>query len=270
MEALIAFGLVVLIALGAVRAGTLALQRTGLSREAASFQAQSAFMGVGFTTSESEALVNHPVRRRILRYLMWGGYSGITVTVSTIVSGIGSNEGHALRFLGMMLVTAGVLLSVWQVPVVRRTADSLLSRALQSIPSMRVIDFEELLEFGRGYTVAQLHVDKNRWMTGKTLRELRLADEGVLVLSITRSTGAFVGTPEADTPLEVGDRILTYGHTDCLEKLRERPADHSGEQERARSVREQRERVAHEIEDAKRLEETLEEAPKASEGAPLS
>ena len=38
----------------AVRAGTLALVRTGLSRESASFQAQSAFMGVGFTTSESE------------------------------------------------------------------------------------------------------------------------------------------------------------------------------------------------------------------------
>ena len=116
MEALIAFGIVITLALGAVRMGTLALQRTGLSRESASFQAQSAFMGVGFTTSESETVVNHPVRRRVLRMLMWGGYSGITVTVSTIVSGVGSSDGHLLRFLGLMLVTAGVLAGEGGVP----------------------------------------------------------------------------------------------------------------------------------------------------------
>jgi len=37
-----------------VRAGTIALQKTGLSREIAGFQDQSAFMRVGFTTSEAE------------------------------------------------------------------------------------------------------------------------------------------------------------------------------------------------------------------------
>lgn len=39
-----------------VRIGTVALQKTGLTRGVAAFQAQSAFMGVGFTTSESEAV----------------------------------------------------------------------------------------------------------------------------------------------------------------------------------------------------------------------
>ena len=253
MEALVAFGIVIMLALGGVRMGTLALQRTGLSREAATFQAQSAFMGVGFTTSESESLVNHPVRRQILRYLMWGGYSGITVTVSTIVSGVGSSEGSVLRFLGLMLVTAGVLLSIWQIPAVRNFADRLLSLIIQRIPKLQVIDFEELLEFDKGYTVAQLHVDRNRWMTGKTLRELRLADEGVLVLSVTRASGATIGTPEADTTLEVGDRILTYGHQECLERLRSRPADPVGDLERQQSVEEQRQRMAAELADAERL-----------------
>lgn len=253
MEALIAFGIVITLALGAVRMGTLALQRTGLSRESASFQAQSAFMGVGFTTSESETVVNHPVRRRVLRMLMWGGYSGITVSVSTIVSGVGSSDGHLLRFLGLMLVTAGVLLSVWQITSVRELADRLLTVVVARIPHLEVIDFEELLEFDKGYTVAQLHVDRNRWMTGRTLRDLRLADEGVLVLSVTRASGATIGTPEADTTLEVGDRILTYGHQDGLERLRSRRADSRGEVERQESVLVQRERMAAELADAERL-----------------
>lgn len=268
MEALIAFGIVITLALGAVRMGTLALQRTGLSRESASFQAQSAFMGVGFTTSESETVVNHPVRRRILRMLMWGGYSGITVTVSTVVSGVGSSDGHLLRFLGLMLVTAGVLLSVWQITSVRELADRLLTVVVARIPHLEVIDFEELLEFDKGYTVAQLHVDRNRWMTGRTLRDLRLADEGVLVLSVTRASGATIGTPEADTTLEVGDRILTYGHQEGLERLRSRTADSRGEVERQESVLVQRERMAAELADAERLASEPESAAVARAKAP--
>ena len=268
MEALIAFGIVITLALGAVRMGTLALQRTGLSRESASFQAQSAFMGVGFTTSESETVVNHPVRRRVLRMLMWGGYSGITVTVSTIVSGVGSSDGHLLRFLGLMLVTAGVLLSVWQINSVRELADRLLTVVVARIPHLEVIDFEELLEFDKGYTVAQLHVDRNRWMTGRTLRDLRLADEGVLVLSVTRASGATIGTPEADTTLEVGDRILIYGHQESLERLRSRTADSRGEEERQESVLVQRERMAAELADAERLASEPESTAAAATNSP--
>lgn len=268
MEALIAFGIVITLALGAVRMGTLALQRTGLSRESASFQAQSAFMGVGFTTSESETVVNHPVRRRVLRMLMWGGYSGITVTVSTVVSGVGSSDGHLLRFLGLMLVTAGVLLSVWQITSVRELADRLLTVVVARIPHLEVIDFEELLEFDKGYTVAQLHVDRNRWMTDRTLRDLRLADEGVLVLSVTRASGATIGTPEADTTLEVGDRILIYGHQESLERLRSRTADSRGEEERQESVLVQRERMAAELADAERLASEPESTAAAATNPP--
>ena len=47
--------LLVVVAVGllVVRIGTVALVLTGLSKELAHFQALSAFMGVGFTTSQS-------------------------------------------------------------------------------------------------------------------------------------------------------------------------------------------------------------------------
>jgi len=41
-----------------------------LSVEAAHFQARSALTGVGFTTSESELIVGHPARRRIVESLV--------------------------------------------------------------------------------------------------------------------------------------------------------------------------------------------------------
>ncbi|MBU3958657.1 MAG: potassium transporter TrkA, partial [Candidatus Omnitrophica bacterium] len=62
------FGLLTIIVLSiiVVRFGAIALELTGLSPEIASFQAQSAFSGAGFTTSESETIVTHPLRRRII------------------------------------------------------------------------------------------------------------------------------------------------------------------------------------------------------------
>lgn len=57
---------VAVISLVITRIATLAFVLTGMSTEAARFQARSALTGTGFTTGESEAVVNHPVRRRIV------------------------------------------------------------------------------------------------------------------------------------------------------------------------------------------------------------
>ncbi|RMD57430.1 hypothetical protein D6833_13950, partial [Candidatus Parcubacteria bacterium] len=67
-----------------VRAGAIALMRTGMRYEQAKFQALSAFTATGFTTREAEKVVNHPQRRRIISVLMIGGYAGV---VAVIVSG---------------------------------------------------------------------------------------------------------------------------------------------------------------------------------------
>ena len=77
MIALLSLLMVILFSIIFVRIGAVALEMTGLSREVATFQAQSAYTGVGFTTSESEYVVSHPVRRRIIRILMFVGSAGI-------------------------------------------------------------------------------------------------------------------------------------------------------------------------------------------------
>ena len=71
--------IIVMLSLLITRIASEALTHTGLSRESARFQARSAFSGVGFTTSESEQVVNHPVRRRILMVLMMLGNAGIVL-----------------------------------------------------------------------------------------------------------------------------------------------------------------------------------------------
>src|SRR5919108_324765 len=93
--------LLVVIAIGLLvtRIATVMLIATGLSRETARFQARSAFTGSGFTTSEAEAVVSHPVRRRIVATLMLLGNAGIVTVVGSLVLGFagGDSSGRASR-----------------------------------------------------------------------------------------------------------------------------------------------------------------------------
>jgi hypothetical protein len=59
MVALTSLLVVITISIAVVRMGSVALVMTGLSKDHAVFQAQSAFSGVGFTTTESESVVGH-------------------------------------------------------------------------------------------------------------------------------------------------------------------------------------------------------------------
>ena len=70
MLSIISLLVVLTLSILVTRIATVALTYTGLSRESARFQARSAFTGVGFTTNESEKVVNHPLRRKILMLLM--------------------------------------------------------------------------------------------------------------------------------------------------------------------------------------------------------
>ena len=94
------------------RLATTALTLTGLSAEAARFQARSAFTGTGFTTGEAEKVVNHPVRRRIIMLLMIVRSAGlITIVISLILSFVASpEEGGRLTRLFWLL--GGVALRV--------------------------------------------------------------------------------------------------------------------------------------------------------------
>lgn len=63
MLALITVLVVVVVSLIVTRVATVALMETGTSRHVARFQARSALSGTGFTTGDSESVVNHQQSR---------------------------------------------------------------------------------------------------------------------------------------------------------------------------------------------------------------
>ncbi len=250
MAELVALFTIIALSLLVVRVGTLALHKTGLAREVAGFQAQSAFMGVGFTTAESEAVVRHPVRRRIVRTLMMLGFGAITSTLGTLVVTFTqqTRPGGLDPMTKVLLLLGFVLLCVIAVNVsaFERLVDRMIAAALDRFPALDIDDLHELLNLDKGYRVATLPVEEGSWLEGHTLRQLGLAEEGILVLNIQRASGVVIASPASTTRLEAGDRILVYGLDANLARLRERPVGIAGKTAHAQAVAENRLRMAGE------------------------
>src|SRR6056297_3712972 len=85
MGSLISLIIILVLSVLITKIASESLIHTGLSKEMARFQARSAFTGVGFTTSESESIANHPVRRKIIMSLMLIGNIGIISALASLM-----------------------------------------------------------------------------------------------------------------------------------------------------------------------------------------
>jgi hypothetical protein len=240
MTAIITLLTIMTLAILVTRIASMALVLTGVSRELARFQARSAFTAVGYTTSESEAITTHPVRRRIISMLMLLGSAGIvTVIASLAVSLVKFGEGQT--WLKIVVLGSGLSILWWfgRSEWVARRLNPLIRRALKRWTRLDVSDFFEMLHLADDYTVVQVEVEEGDWLTTGSLDQLRVHLEGVLVLGLARDDGRYVGAPGGETTIQPGDRAILYGRIDVLEDLATRPEGMPGRQEHRASVEEE-------------------------------
>ncbi|MCB2130894.1 MAG: hypothetical protein KDE03_17955 [Rhodobacteraceae bacterium] len=93
-----------------VRVAGVVLEHSGIPRPVARMQAMSALSGTGFTTTESELLLQTPERRKVLVLLMVAGSLGLGSVVATLVLGIFgiSETPHGLLLQGVSLLAAAL------------------------------------------------------------------------------------------------------------------------------------------------------------------
>lgn len=259
MFAILAVLIVVSLSIFVTKVATIALAHTGLSRESARFQARSAFTGVGFTTSEAEQTVNHPVRRRIIMTLMLLGNAGIITIVASLILGFVNRQADGPGWLPRIAVLLGGMIVLWALANSRwvdRGMNRLIKLALRRWTTLDVADYAELLHLRGDFRVGELRVEPGDWMEGETLQDLELRDEGVNVLGIERADGTFVGTPRGRTRLEAGDVLIVYGCSDNIVQLDERSDDWLAEREHEKAVHEHRRRVAQELAEERKRQRT--------------
>jgi uncharacterized protein with PhoU and TrkA domain len=72
-------------------------------------------------------------------------------------------------------------------------------------------------------------VNRSDWLAGRTLGDLGLRDEGVVVLGLTRRDGRYLGAPTGATEVREGDVLIVYGRAENLRDLDERLSGPAGD-----------------------------------------
>lgn len=90
------------------------------------------------------------------------------------------------------------------------------------------------------FLIHEIYVQPQDWMAGRKLMELKLSDEGVLVLGIVRNDGRYLGTPRGTTEVKPADTLILYGRNSDIARLDRRKKGPGGNIQHAGAVAAQR------------------------------
>ncbi len=245
MASVLTLMIIVTLSILTTRVATLALIHTGLSGQVAKFQARSALTGVGFATRESEKVVTHPVRRRIIMVLMLLGNVGIISVLASLVLTFLDEQASTLEWtyrLAALTVGLGLLWWVSSSAIVDQWLSRWVNHLLKKYTEIDVKDFSGLLHLSNGYKISEMMVEKDHWMTGKTLTELKLRQEGLNLLGIEKNNGNYIGLPHGDMTISDGDLLILYGKDEALSSLNKRRRGMAGRREHRKAIAEQQKR----------------------------
>ncbi len=210
----------ILISFIAVRIGAFALHLTGMDRDVAAFQALSAFSGTGFTTSEAERVVRHKSRRRVISILIILGNAGLVAIVASLVASFTQVTGYSWFFIRIAIMIAGIYL-LYRLIIRSRLVNGLLDRLREPLLKRIVIEappFEEILHIGGEWGVNLVTIPKDSRYVGAPVADITAAAD-VEVLGIDRAD-AFISRPDGDVEIKGMDRLLVFGTTQSMKKLR--------------------------------------------------
>lgn len=251
MIAAISFIIVILFSLLVIKVGAVALETTGLSKDISEFQAQSAFSGVGFTTSESETLMIHPARRRIMRLLMLMGSAGLTTALATLVLTFISSTGDTILFGGfviskiavtltLIICTLIILLALTRTKWFDKILRGMLKRPLKKLKQkVNLYDYETILGLSKGYGIVSFKIHSKHWMANKKIDTLNLKDEGVVIMGVEREIHGheeYFGAPTGGFVLHSLDKIVVYARETIAASLSKREKGNSGRISREESI----------------------------------
>jgi hypothetical protein len=262
MAAAISLIIIVFLTITINRIATIALSHTGLSTDAAKFQARSAFTGSGFTTTETEAVMGHPVRRRIIFALMLMGNAGLVTAASTLVLAFALPKTTSSLFISIGIIIGGIALLTWftKSKLVDRIISKIIDRVLRRYTDLDLRDYVAVLHLTGDYQITNLSIEEEDWISNKMLKESDLSHEGIVVLGIQRKNGPYIGSPSADTEIHAEDVLTVYGKAASFKELDSRRKGRRGDQEHKKAV----------LEHERDQEKEQQEDEKTSESAPES
>ncbi len=197
-----------------VRIASIAMRLTGLAQNVATFQCISALSGTGFTTSESEMIVNYPVRRRILIVLMLFGNLGLVSVLATFTVSFIDAEKTTSAILILLGWISGAIALVW-VLATNQTLDRVLCGAVEHVlrrtTSFGERRFLKLLQLDDGSSVSE-HVYREGH--SKPLHDFEIEKFGLVILGVRGAHHTHMRDVRLEMQIHPGDVLICAGRDD--------------------------------------------------------
>lgn len=219
MPAALTIAVLLALSVSIVRIAAVAMRLTGLPENVARFQCISALTGTGFTTDESEMIVNYPIRRRILVTLMILGNLGMVSVAATFIVAFVATAPEAGAITAQILsiaVAIGVILLVMTNKTLDRLMCGLIGSVLQRTTGLGQRRYQRTLQLDNGFCVAEHVYGRTH---SRPVGELSLGDFPLTLLAVRgeethqneQISDAFVVSP--------GDSLVCYGSECAHEAL---------------------------------------------------
>jgi hypothetical protein len=221
MDLIFVIPVIVIIVISAfiVKIASVALNLTGLDEKRAFFQALSAFTGTGFTTKDSETVVHHDIRRKIIMFLMILGNAGLISIITTLMLSF-RREGVTQVLVNITIILLAILLLIRvssNKGITRRLTKKIQERLIKS-PTFTKRPVEEILRLAEGYGIAEVMLGEECVDIGKTLFESSFRQNDILVLAIERGASV-IPAPHASDRLLLNDMLVCYGKLENMDKI---------------------------------------------------
>ena len=202
-----------------VRIATIALKMTGLDEKRARFQALSAFTGTGFTTRDSELIVGHEQRRRIIMTLMILGNAGLITVVATLILSFarGGLSPAPIKLILLGLAIYFIYRLASHKGLTRKFTKGIERRLVRSTVFTKK-PIEETLRLAKGYGVAEISLKEGSPHIGLTLNKTDFKKRGIIILAIERGKDV-LHTPKGRDRLCVDDTLICYGKLPEIKRI---------------------------------------------------
>ncbi|UYZ22762.1 TrkA C-terminal domain-containing protein [Mesobacillus jeotgali] len=189
---------------------------TGLDRKIARFQVISMLTGTGFTTGESELIIDHPVRRRLGAFLILFGAFSLAVIISAISNLLTDN----FYTMEIAYIAGGLLLLLFvlRAPFVQKMMGKKMKSELKENYELADLPISDVLLMDDDDEVREIAIKEDSQYADKTFDEIVDKEVDVMLLFIKR--GAInIRNKAYDTKLEPGDKLVLYGNNPKIEEI---------------------------------------------------
>ena len=206
-----------------IRLAAVALKLTGMPEQNARFQAISALTGTGFTTTEAELIVNFPIRRKIVAWLMIFGNLGIVSVLSTLMISFIRTDANMNAILVQLAWMIGMIFFFFVImlnSVVDRFFCGIIRFFLEKCTFLGGRHYQRLLHFGGDLSVSEYQFFASESLT---FGEAAAQFEDFTILAVRRQSGITVRFTANIDPVVPGDSLILFGSDKAHESLNAAP-----------------------------------------------